>query len=281
MDEAVAVLPEVAISKEPIKQLLPTPFGYQLRSQPDGVFHWFYPRLIKYEWEPQSFAILDTCLFPETIFIDIGTWIAPLALYALTKPGVSVLGVEPDPVARQRCLANMAANEQELSCSTRMIVEPACISSKAGTVQFGNDDFGLGDSMSKMGIGELSVPCMTFAQLLDKHQVDLADVSLIKMDIEGGEEDALDNLVKSLSVFVLANGTLPALYLSFHVPNFKHPDATCSRIAQQLLALYATVVAVENGQTVHTEADVLEFMRGCEYGSLLCRLPKDAKAAIK
>ena len=33
--------------------------------------------------------------------------------------------------------------------------------------------------------GELNVDTITFSQLLCKHQVDLASVSLIKMDIEG------------------------------------------------------------------------------------------------
>ena len=108
---------------------LPTPYGYCLQPQDDGVFHWFYPRLIAQQWEPYSFAIIDTCLQPNSIYIDIGTWIAPLALYALTKPGTAVLGVEPDPVARERCCANMAANQDELQCSERMILETACSAS--------------------------------------------------------------------------------------------------------------------------------------------------------
>jgi hypothetical protein len=105
---------------------LPTPYGYSLQSQDDGVFQWFYPRLIAKQWEPYSFAIIDTCLKPNSMYIDIGTWIAPLALYALTKPGTAVLGVEPDPVARERCYANMAANQELLQCHERMSIESTC-----------------------------------------------------------------------------------------------------------------------------------------------------------
>eukprot|EP00045_Choanoeca_perplexa_P004384 m.37765 g.37765 ORF g.37765 m.37765 type:complete len:286 (+) comp12545_c0_seq3:95-952(+) len=251
--------------------LLPTPYGYRLHQQEDGVFHWFYERLVTMQWEPFSFAIIDTCLQPDSYFIDIGTWIAPLALYALTKPGTAVLGVEPDPVARERCFINMAANEDTLQCSERMIVEPVCISNDDDAVQFGNVDHGLGDSMSKMGVGELTVPAMTFSQLLAKYQVSLDRISLIKMDIEGGEEKAFDNLLATLAAHAATAHQLPALYLSYHVPNFQHPTDTCTRIANGLHNLYQHVTAVETNEPLQSQDDILAFMQAHEFGSVLCQ----------
>jgi hypothetical protein len=61
----------------------------------------------------------------------------------------------------------------------------------------------------------------------------------------GGEEKAFDNLMATLTAYSSVNQELPALYLSYHVPNFQHPAATCQRIARDIFNLFEHVTAVE------------------------------------
>ncbi len=76
--------------------------------------------------------------------------------------------------------------------------------------------------MSRMNFGNEVVRAISLKSLLAKHALAAADICLIKMDIEGGEEEVLPALLAQLPQ---DNIPLPPLYLSLHGPNFTRPDA--------------------------------------------------------
>ena len=51
--------------------------------------------------------------------------------------------------------------------------------------------------------------------------------------------------MSTLAAHGASHQQLPALYLSYHVPNFQHPAATCQRIASGLKNMFEDVMAVE------------------------------------
>lgn len=89
-------------------------------------------------WEPHTFVLLDQHLRADKVFVDIGAWVGPLALYACTKPDVRVVALEPDTVALARLRRNLALNGPTLHADTRVAVEDACLAPADGTVRFGN-----------------------------------------------------------------------------------------------------------------------------------------------
>src|SRR5262245_51934695 len=54
-------------------------------------------------WEPGTKAFMKRFLKPGDLFVDIGAWIGPTALWAV-ECGAHVIAIEPDPVALDELL---------------------------------------------------------------------------------------------------------------------------------------------------------------------------------
>jgi FkbM family methyltransferase len=145
----------------------------------------FWDALESGKWETTTFDVFDTHLDAETVFLDVGSWIGPTALYAATRVR-RVVCVEADPVAASQLRRNIALNPE---LASRIEVIEKAISPTHGTVRLGART-GRGDSMSSVllasGGDHWDVPSITPAELLAKAGADAKKV-FVKVDIEGGE----------------------------------------------------------------------------------------------
>ena len=148
------------------------------------------------KWEPATFRAIASQLHPDTVFVDFGSWIGPISLFAATK-SARVYSFEPDPVAAQTLRENIALNPD---LSTRMSVVERAVWPSAGTLKLGAKR-AQGDSMSSVMHTNSSttwdVETVTpddVDKLLDKN----APVFL-KIDIEGAEYAAVPAMGNILS----------------------------------------------------------------------------------
>lgn len=201
----------------------------------DGSFrdHWWihdYPR-----WEHQTFQVFDKYLDPSKTMIDLGTWIGPTVLFTAQK-SLHVVGVEADCDAAQTLRQNLRLN----SITNVTVIEKA-IGAHDGKAFFGPNRFresaGLNASMSQLQPDPKSnrlnyqVDVISFQTLLGSCVLDESKISLIKVDIEGGEETILRDLL------VFCQRTLTPAYVSFHLHWWQ--DQNLSRF-NDLFSLFGT-----------------------------------------
>ncbi len=142
-------------------------------------------------WEPETFEVLDRFLTPAGIYVDVGAWIGPTVLYAAPLCA-HVLAVEPDPVAFEQLRRNLDLNP----VGDVTLVAGAVDSHRDGTALYSRA--GWGDSMSTTMVpagDRIGVPTWRLADLVGP----LADVDLIKMDIEGAESRVLPDAIGFLA----------------------------------------------------------------------------------
>ncbi|MCX8954971.1 FkbM family methyltransferase, partial [Ruegeria sp. NA] len=154
-------------------------------------------------WEPETFAVLDRYLSPESDYLDIGAWIGPTVLYGARKAR-HVWCFEPDPSAYRFLAWNLDLNDIH-----NVSALGVALSDKFGVARMASVRGEPGDSTSSLlhdgahGIDALTIAWDQFAAVND-----LSAVSLVKMDIEGAEFSVLPTLVPWLKQ------QRPALYLS-------------------------------------------------------------------
>lgn len=135
----------------------------------------FWDRWEDGRWEPETKACIEQYVRGGT-FVDIGAWIGPTVLWA--APHASrIVAVEADPTAMQMLRHNTADLSVEY-------VE-AAVADCDGETTITTD----GDSMSRIGGGGVTVPCMTIETLF--HSLAITGADLIKMDIEGAEREVI------------------------------------------------------------------------------------------
>lgn len=176
-------------------------------------------------WEETTYDVLDAHLPPmapgtrsKKAFVDIGAWIGPLTVH-VAKSGYDVYAIEPDPNA----LLALERGVESNGISDRVTIIRAAVSDRAGTVSFGKNQFlhnpQLGDSTSQIqnpfGIYSSDssiVPAITVNQLERLcGDFDRERVGLIKIDIEGGEQRVMMQLLEKC-----ASKGIP-IYVSFHL----------------------------------------------------------------
>ena len=167
-----------------------------------------YPR-----WEQETFRIFDTYLQKDKVFIDIGGWIGTTCIYG-SKKSKHVYVIEADPVAFADLSYNCTLNSNNITPIHRAIYNKSDT-----TVSFGKNKFiknaKLNDSMSQIYTDTGNNDCIivktiTISKLIDEYNINPNEISLIKVDIEGGEENILDSLFKLHTDY-----NIP-LYISFH-----------------------------------------------------------------
>ena len=173
------------------------------------------------EWEQQTFEIFDKYLNKDNNFIDIGAWVGTTALYASIKSNY-VYAIEADPHA----IIDFNTNVKLNSFNNITLCEQP-ISNELMIVYFGpyssNEIWNRSISQIKKYTTNSLDICMqttTFSQFIDKYKIDR--VSLIKIDIEGGEE----NIICDVFDYVNTKNPKPSIYLSFHVSWWNDKDIT-------------------------------------------------------
>lgn len=167
---------------------------------------WFWRQFADGEWEPKTFEIFDRFLSPARVFLDIGAWIGPTALYAAPR-AKEVYAFEPDAVAYRSLVKNLALNG-----ANNVVPYPVAVADSWKGIDFGAKT-GFGDSMSSVlwaKPGEGKVPAVPLEGLI----IDL-NPNFIKIDIEGGEKHIFDKAIMAMEQIK------PTIHLSLHTPWFK------------------------------------------------------------
>lgn len=171
-----------------------------------GNYDQFWDRF-ENNWEGATLRAFDQHFTPGGIFIDIGSWIGPTALYAASR-GQKTICIEADPIAAQELRRNVKANP---GLSPLITIIDKAICNRPGPINFGSNAGG-GDSKSSF-VFDAPLTQWTVETITPKELFNLASCSahpLIKMDIEGGEYSVFPDLIK---VF---GGLRPTVVLSLH-----------------------------------------------------------------
>ena len=161
-------------------------------------------------WEPHTFNIFDKFLNSNVTYIDVGAWIGPTVMYA--APIVKrAIAIEPDPVAFPILKQHIEINNLKVELFNE------AITGFNGEITLGSNMLGASTTRinSNAGGGQAEwnkdqiciAQCSTLQKFIDIHHID--GPLFIKMDIEGAEEDVL----QELNFFVTHK---PTLYLSLH-----------------------------------------------------------------
>jgi FkbM family methyltransferase len=164
-------------------------------------------------WEKETLAVIDSVPTERSIFLDVGGWIGPTALWAAFRQS-TVVAFEPDPVALTALRANVAANP-ELGQKIRII--PAAAGSSAGDLDLYASRLGMSET-SIFNVVERQQQAAALQQKITVPMVDLAQVIrdlsptehkiFIKIDIEGAEFTLLPhlaNLVEKYDITICAS----------------------------------------------------------------------------
>ena len=182
-------------------------------------------------WELDTFHILDYYKNnKESIYIDIGAWIGPTVLYA-ANIYKKVIAIEPDPIAIERLEQNLSVNNfNNISLIKKGLAD------KTGKCKFGSQGCGFGNSESTILVSNdkysswggrhskekreeniIEIETIVIEELLESLNISPLQISLIKMDIEGGELILIPYLQDFLKKYK------PVFYISLH-PCFLKPE---------------------------------------------------------
>ncbi|EEE37738.1 methyltransferase, FkbM family [Rhodobacteraceae bacterium KLH11] len=185
----------------------------------------FWRKASEGRWEPETFNVLDQHLSPERDYLDIGAWIGPTVLYAARRAR-HVWCFEPDPVAYRHLVWNL-----ELNNIRNVSAFSVALSEDFGVTRMASAHGEAGDSTSSLlHDGSHGTDALTMSWDQFSASVDLTNVSLVKMDIEGAEFAVLPSLLPWL------RKVNPALFLSTHAPylNSDNRAAAMDRLSNDL-----------------------------------------------
>ena len=162
-------------------------------------------------WENDTFEIFDKYLRKDKQFLDIGAWMGTTCLYA-SRNSSYVVAVECDKVSVEKLRNNIKLNE----INTMIDIESCAVYSSTTEIAFGPNSSShtsaLNDSMSQIKQSptekDYLIQTITLDAIIKKYN--LNNLSLIKVDIEGGEENILYDL------YNYGKSTNVPLYISFH-----------------------------------------------------------------
>jgi len=172
-------------------------------------------------FEEETYAVFDKYLRKDKVFIDVGSWIGATTMYGSRK-SKHVYCIEADKKAFLDMSRNMALNcEPNYTLLNKAIYHIDNIE-----INFGKNKFlpnaSLNESTSQIQIDSTSgndsyaIETISLSSLLKTYEIDPTQISLIKVDIEGGEEYILNDLHK-----IHKDYKIP-LYVSFHVSWWKN-----------------------------------------------------------
>jgi FkbM family methyltransferase len=170
-------------------------------------------------WEKETFDVFDTVKDAHGIAIDLGAWIGTTAIW-LSKNFHHVIAVDADQVSLRCLKMNLAASE----CNNVSVCDrPVAHTNK--NVVFGPRGYALNGSISYVknesdSLTDYVVQAITFKQLIDDYvyadaRLTSHKISFIKCDIEGGEEDILEDIL------YFAHQNNIRVYISFHLDWWK------------------------------------------------------------
>jgi FkbM family methyltransferase len=180
------------------------------------------------QWERETFDVFDRCLSKDKVFIDIGGWIGTTAMYGSRK-SKHVYSVEAD----NNSFRDMSANLKTNCINNYTLINKAIFNKDNVEIKFGKnvhlENSKMNDSTSQIYSDDTVTSeyyiteTITIGSLIEKYKIDVSEISLIKVDIEGGEENILDELFDIHVKYGVS------LYVSFHYSWWK--DKNLDRFA--------------------------------------------------
>ena len=163
-------------------------------------------------WEPFTFECFRKVSNSSKIAIDIGAWIGLTAIW-LAKHFKHVICIEADKISTENLRLNLIAS----NCDNFSIYENAFYNEKTNLC-FGSNSFKsnstLNESMSQIKFNsdkkdDYIVDTITLSEIIKG--IPISDIGLLKIDIEGGEEFIMEDVMNFCS-----KNNIPIL-LSFHI----------------------------------------------------------------
>jgi FkbM family methyltransferase len=187
-----------------------------------------YMDILHHDWLP----VLPALLAPGGTFIDIGANVGYFSLLAagLVGRGGTVIAVEPIPRTFDLLRTNIALNG-----FSQVRAERVAVGAASGVMELSlppaqaHQDY-LVTGVPMPGWSTLAVPCTTLDAAFATWGV--ARVDLLKLDIEGGEPQAIRG-----GGAVLASGRVRALVCEFSGPHLAQAGTTPAALAGELAAL--------------------------------------------
>jgi FkbM family methyltransferase len=167
------------------------------------------------QWENETFKIFDKYLSKDKIFIDIGGWIGTTAMYG-SRISKHVYSIEADKYSVNDMMINLKTN-----CKNNYtLINKAIFNIDNIKIKFGKnihlENSKMNDSTSQIYSDDTITneyylaETITIENIIEKYQINVSEISLIKVDIEGGEENILNELFDMHVKY-----SIP-LYISFH-----------------------------------------------------------------
>ena len=171
-------------------------------------------------WENKTFQIFDHFLDQNKIFIDIGGWIGTTCMYGGRK-SKHVYVVEADNDSVSSLINNCKLNNKNIT-----IIHKAIYDQSDTQLFFGKNKFlensKLNDSTSQISLVESNdtypIQTIRIHDIIKNYEINPNKVSLIKVDIEGGEEYILNDL------FDIYHTHYIPMYISFHYSWWQNKD---------------------------------------------------------
>ncbi|MEA2247417.1 MAG: hypothetical protein QOH46_1946 [Solirubrobacteraceae bacterium] len=150
-------------------------------------------------WEPLLSRWIEERLRPGDVFVDVGANMGYFALLAASRVGASggVVAFEPAPPTYAKLTANLALNPGAKVRPVR-----AAVGARDGAVPFYRAPWNDAESSTVQRSGAEpagEVQAFPLARLLTGEEI--ARARIVKIDIEGGEWDAMRGLVPDLNRF--------------------------------------------------------------------------------
>ena len=156
-------------------------------------------------WENEAFDIFDEYLKKDKQFLDIGAWIGPSSLYA-SRLSSYVVCIEADTIIAKNLQHNINTNFLD----TNIDIETSAIYCESSKMLFGPNS---NSSTSQIKLTQTTdfdvlTNTITLDEVIEKYK--LNNLSLIKVDIGGGEEYILNDLLEYSKI-----NNVP-LYITFY-----------------------------------------------------------------
>jgi FkbM family methyltransferase len=166
-------------------------------------------------WENDSFKIYDKYLSKNNILIEIGGWIGGTSMYGCRK-SKHVYSIEADFLSFDDLNNNL-----QINCTNNYtLIKKAVYNIDDIKLKFGKNKFlensKMNDSTSNLyNDGDKPeeyylVDTITLESLIQNYQINPSEIGLIKVDIEGGEENILNDLYDIHQKYKIP------IYVSFH-----------------------------------------------------------------
>ncbi len=203
-------------------------------------------------WEPATFQAIDLLVDEGSTYIDVGAWIGGTVLYGATK-AARVIAFEPDPTALAILKKNLAANP-DLADNVEL-VEGGLGTYDGEAALYNNSPGDSGSSLvSRFGYkNTVDQEKCADIKLTDGRRflenLDMSQVSLIKIDIEGGEYDLIPHIADILKTHA------PSLHISFHPFNISPSDSATTNAYLQMSRSGALLDCLSGYDYVYVEKD--------------------------